>query len=139
MNIKLSEISASLTRINFILCEDKSKTYHVESDAAYSFYYPENGVHNNYCVRLMADMVKYHADKKIVIHTFNDVFINWLGRWIEEGVLPKEDVKIFIINGEEAQISTFDNTGVLTDWPYGWFMADCDINYFKNVNYLKKE
>jgi len=128
--MKTTEIPANLVRINFILAP-KRESYCVGSDEAQSFYYPEYGIHNNDCVKWLADIVKCYADRKVVIHTYNDVFINRLGHWVEQGIIPKEDIKIFLIEEDDVTISTFDKTGCLVDWPYGWFMANYDFNYFK--------
>ena len=125
--MKPSEIPNHLAQINFILAPHRDKTYHVDSDKAQSFYYPDYAISNTDCVMFLINIAKYYKDRKVVIHTFNDVFINTISFWIRSGKLPVDYVKIFIIEENEVRICTYDKDGVLENWPVGWFSTDIEV------------
>ncbi len=64
---------------------------------------------------------------RLLIETHSESLINRLGELIYQGKLNKNDVQIVVFGGESAinqdnvNISTFDDEGILKDWPYGFF------------------
>lgn len=65
---------------------------------------------------------------KLVIETHSQQLVNRLGALIEEGTINPEEVSIVLFEPDKdrpgttkCRISNFDNSGVLTNWPYGFF------------------
>jgi len=64
---------------------------------------------------------------RIVAETHSAALVNRLGSLIAEGQLAAEDIQILLFeqDGDESTTTirkaSFDNDGVLTNWPYGFF------------------
>ena len=66
-----------------------------------------------------------------VIETHSETLVNRLGELIGSGQIPSDDVQILIFDVDEKQprttsisIATFDESGILLNWPYGFFQVD---------------
>lgn len=123
--MNLSDIQNNLAPVNFILVKNK-KDIRIIGGEHNDYYFPENEKHSNDCVKWLGETVKCNKNKKIIIYTFNDLFINTLGIWISLKKLPVDYVKVFIIENNEVIVSHFSEDGVLENWPFGWFMPDTD-------------
>lgn len=104
---------------------------------------PELHLHPEYQARLgdvFAGFVKSSAERssnrerwkmestKLIVETHSQQLVNRLGALIESGVLSPEDVSIILFEPDQdspgttkCRVSTFDEGGVLTNWPYGFF------------------
>lgn len=96
---------------------------------------PELHLHPEYQARLadvFASAVKQANGRKgntsLIVETHSQHLVNRLGRLVEEKVLSPDDVTILLFEPSEVEdkstsirISTFDNDGVLKNWPFGFF------------------
>jgi hypothetical protein len=68
---------------------------------------------------------------RLVIETHSQQIVNRLGQLVEMGSIKSSDVSIILFDANElipgtstVRVSTFDEEGVLKNWPYGFFDAD---------------
>ena len=70
------------------------------------------------------------ADLKIIVETHSETMINYLGKLISNKEIEHTDVKILLFDkltpGSPTKIksSSYDENGVLENWPFGFFNAD---------------
>lgn len=97
---------------------------------------PELHLHPAYQSRLadvFASSVKRRSDHAsppvFVVETHSEALVNRLGELVYGGVLDKEDVVIYLFHrltdtdSTEVSMSTFDDDGILQDWPLGFFSS----------------
>lgn len=96
---------------------------------------PELHLHPEYQARLadvFASAVKQanggRGNTSLIVETHSQHLVNRLGRLVEEKILSPEDVTILLFEPSEKEekstnirISTFDEDGVLKNWPFGFF------------------
>jgi len=95
---------------------------------------PELHLHPEFQARfvdaLMASLSDARArdpvnDIRFVVETHSEAMINQLGRLVYERRLNPEDVSLIVFEGRERdlrpRLATFDQDGVLQNWPYGFF------------------
>ena len=65
---------------------------------------------------------------RLVVETHSEALINRLGELVEEGKVDASAIQIVVFSADEdlasateVSISKFDDSGALTDWPYGFF------------------
>lgn len=126
--MKIFDIQNNLAPINFILAKKAGAfdELRIESDDVCHFFFPESKRHEDDRVKWLATTFKYYKISKVVIYTFDDSFINTVGAWISLGKVPADYAKIFILEGDSVQVSTYTKDGTLNNWPFGWFMADLE-------------
>jgi hypothetical protein len=63
-----------------------------------------------------------------IIETHSEALINRLGALVSEKKLSKDDVQILIFETKdlktEVKVANFDDDGLLSDWPFGFFLPD---------------
>ena len=86
---------------------------------------PENGKHPRVYAEHLLKEIKWCKDNwDLHITTNSQVTVNLLGDMIENGLLDKDDVIIYILSSDNSKIdviSGFDSEGYLENWPYGFF------------------
>ncbi len=74
-----------------------------------------------------SDKGKRRSKVKFLIETHSADLINRFGSLVYERKIRKEDIQIVIFNdinnnqSNDVEISTFDDSGALINWPYGFF------------------
>lgn len=65
---------------------------------------------------------------RLVIETHSEALIHRLGELVEEGKVSSSEIQIVIFSAQddlssptEVSLARFDDTGALTDWPFGFF------------------
>lgn len=61
---------------------------------------------------------------RVVIRTYTDHVVNWIGGWIESGLLQPFEVEIIRPDGK---VATYDEDGCLVNWQYGIFNTSKDF------------
>ena len=70
---------------------------------------------------------------KFIIETHSESIINRIGKNIFANKIAKENVEVIIFDKKpnteftDISISTFDNEGLLNDWPYGFFDTEVEL------------
>ncbi|MCT9810150.1 DUF3696 domain-containing protein [Acidovorax sp. Be4] len=96
---------------------------------------PELHLHPEYQARLADVFVAavknnngINGKTSLIIETHSQHIVNRLGRLVEEKMISPEDVTILLFEPSESEqkstsvrISTFDEEGVLQNWPFGFF------------------
>ncbi len=96
---------------------------------------PELHLHPEYQARLadvFASAVKQanggKGNTSLIVETHSQHLVNRLGRLVEEKILSPDDVTILLFEPSQKEdkstsvrISKFDEDGVLTNWPFGFF------------------
>lgn len=80
-------------------------------------------------IRAFANSIKIAAEHNLtirfIIETHSETIINYLGRLIERNEMNNEDVSVLIFTKEknvtEISKSTYNENGVLNNWPIGFF------------------
>jgi len=130
MKKSLSEFYANrnLAEINFFLCKEFNGISHAAAEETNHYYHPENHKHDGVLAEWFLTLIKYNdAHHPLVITTNNDTMINIMGQLIERRIYDTISCKVFIFEGDSVIESTFDENGVLQNFPFGWFMYDYDI------------
>lgn len=66
-------------------------------------------------------------DIRIIVETHSPNIVNRLGELVSEGIISSSDVQVILFDAcpkrlsTEISISEFDSSGVLTNWPFGFF------------------
>ena len=85
--------------------------------------YPEYRNHADLQILYLIEILKSNRDHNII--TLSDVMINAMGWLVEEGVYPRDQVKIVIYENQKIERECFFNKdGVIENWRFGWFSSD---------------
>ena len=79
-------------------------------------------------IRLGGQERREHSETRLVVETHSESLINRLGELVEMGKVDAADIQIVIFSAQDdlasptqVRLSSFDKTGALIDWPYGFF------------------
>ena len=68
------------------------------------------------------------SEVRLVIETHSEALINRLGELVEEGKVHPDAIQVVLFSAHEdlsspteVTVSSFDENGGLTNWPYGFF------------------
>lgn len=88
---------------------------------------PENSKHpRKYAEFLKKEVVRYKDYCELHISTNSKVTINLLGQMVEDGILSKENIKIYVLSEDNLNVeveSEFDDEGYLVNWPSGFLVG----------------
>ncbi len=80
-------------------------------------------------VKAVSDSATREATPLVIVETHSESLINHLGELIERREIKAEDVQIVVFSNEleeslhctSVEVATFDDNGILNNWPYGFF------------------
>lgn len=82
-------------------------------------------------IRATSSNSPFDNNTRLIIETHSQQIVNRLGQLVEMGSIRPSDVSIILFDANElipgtstVRVSTFDEEGVLKNWPYGFFDAD---------------
>lgn len=113
-----------LPKITFVLSRDHSIYEFPLSSIVQN---PEDGFHESETVAWFLDVLDLPGASPLVIYTLKDTLVNLCGQLVERGALKPDDVQVLIVEGDDVKVYSYNEDGVLHDWPFGWFMWDADI------------
>ena len=135
MGFGYSQILPIITQLWISMAKDNSKMDN--TNYIYAIEQPELHLHPAMQCKLINALTKIHqvAQRKnmrisFVIETHSETIVNQLGRLIRRKESSEKDISVLIFSKEsptsftEIQSSPFDENGVLTKWPVGFFGED---------------
>ncbi|HAS2540313.1 TPA: hypothetical protein I6W52_003539 [Vibrio cholerae] len=104
--------------ISIYVSEDSNLLLKKYNETFTGLLYPESGLH----LKKVAEWVE-NISPKLNPHIFTHFYaiINKLGYMIEEGVLPHEDVKVYVPYEDRIVEANYNSEGYLVNWPIGFF------------------
>ena len=136
MGFGYSQILPIITQLWYSTEKRERNLYFRSSDIATIFVIeqPELHLHPEFqakfadvIVKIINDIKKRELNIKLIIETHSQTIINRLGLNISKNIISKDYINIIIFNKEnegdatEIQSATFDNDGLLENWPIGFF------------------
>lgn len=72
---------------------------------------------------------EHHKEFQLIVETHSETIVNRIGRNIARGIFPAEKAEVVLFekefdsNQSNVRISSYDDSGMLTNWPIGFFEA----------------
>jgi len=96
--------------------------------------HPENDKHPTDQVKWLIDLIKPDIYRYFTIKTNSEHIVSALGQLIAANKLSKGLISINIYEGGKLErCCSFNDSGALENWPYGWFLPNPE--FIDNFNY----
>lgn len=140
MGFGFSQVLPILTQLWVLVNKPQKNKYLTRSNIPITFAIeqPELHLHPRLQAKLadvFAAVIKYaksnSIDLKLLIETHSETIINRIGQLISKDKFDNNHVSVIIFeknkdNQTDIAISTYDQEGYLSNWPYGFFSSDED-------------
>lgn len=111
---------------------NKANNFYRRKDTIFAIEQPELHLHPAFQCKLIkafANSIKMASENELsirfILETHSETIVNYLGKLIERDEIKAEDISVLIFTKEnnitEISQSSFNEQGILTNWPIGFF------------------